>query len=396
MLLTSNQPYYKMTNIAFIDDDRNLLDGFIALLELEDNSWKFTSYTDPIEARNDILLGGIDLVITDFNMPGLNGMDLLKHIKIFMKDDAPEFIIITGMDNPDLKIMALDLNAADLLNKPVSKNELVARIRNAIRLKEKNEHIKAQNKMLESQLCQAQKMELVGMMTAGITHDFKNIMSVIMSYNQLLEANYYDNKNILQITEKVQKISEHGIKMLRQILDFVKDRGEITETICLNSFIQESINLIKASISKKISIAYSLPSENLNVFLERTHLFQILMNLVLNAAQAIGADNGHIEIILEKTTTEDGPFAHFKIIDNGAGMDAGIQRDLLKNIHSLKKSKDGTGLGLSVVQRLIDDNKGLFAIESAKGLGSKFSVYLPISKSIYEQESEMLNANIQY
>ncbi len=177
-----------MINIAFVDDEKNILDGIIILLEYESTDWKMTSFTDPLEARKEILRQKFDIVITDVSMPGLNGLELLKQCKSALQDNAPEFIVITGVDDRDLKKKALDQDAADLLSKPIQKDELVARIRNAIRLKEKNEKIKKQNKLLENQLYQAQKMELVGLMTAGIAHDFNNILTGIIGNLSLLKS----------------------------------------------------------------------------------------------------------------------------------------------------------------------------------------------------------------
>jgi signal transduction histidine kinase len=369
-----------MINIAFIDDDRNILDGILTLLEYESAEWNLFSYTDPLEARRYILSGNFDIVVTDVSMPGLNGLELLYQTKAFLKDEAPEFIIITGMEDHDLKKAALDLDATDLMTKPVSKDELIARIHNAIRFIQKNEKIKKQNEELENQLYQARKMELVGMMTAGLAHDFNNIMAVIVSYTQLLESTWKHNKNIAETTNKIQKISDHGIKMLRQILDFVKGNKRIVENICLNNFIQDSINLIRASITKKINIDYKIANENIYVTIESTQLFQILMNLVLNAAHAIGQRKGNITIILKTLETEDGAYALLKLVDDGPGMDTDFRINLLKNIKAVKKSKDGTGLGLSIVQRLVNINNGMLSIESTKGVGSEFTVLLPRTK----------------
>lgn len=365
-----------MINIAFVDDDKNILDGIVVLLEYESKNWKMTSFSNPLEAREEILKQRFDIVITDVSMPGLNGLELLKQSKEALKDDSPEFIVITGVDDRNLKKKALDNDAADLLNKPVQKDELVARIQNAIRMKEKNEQIKKQNELLESQLYQSQKMELIGLMTAGIAHDFNNILTVIVSYNQLLRLSDSENKKIKSTTDKIQKVSDHGIRLLKQILDFVKNKNRIVEKICLNTFIGDSINLLRASIKKKISIQYDICDEDIYICIDRTQLFQILMNIALNAAHAIGDHNGTIKIILNKSQNEN--FAVLTITDNGPGMDKKFKENLLNNIQSIKQSTNGSGLGLSIVQRLVNKYSGELTIHSKKGKGSEFGIHLPL------------------
>lgn len=369
-----------MIHIAFVDDDKNILDGIVVLLECESADWKMSSYTDPLQARHDILQQKFDIVITDVSMPGLNGIELLKQTKAALKDASPEFIVITGVEDSDLKKKALDNDATDLLSKPVQKDELVARIFNAIRIKEKNEKIKDQNKQLENQLYQAQKMELVGLMTAGIAHDFNNILAVIVSYNELLRLSDSENKKLMATTDKIQKVSDHGIKMLRQILNFVKSSDRIVEKVCLNTFIGDSINLLRASIKRTINIRYDICEEDIYIYIDRTQLFQILMNIALNAAHAIGSKNGIINILLDKITDEDGEYAILKITDDGPGMDTKFKENLLTNIHSVKQSKDGTGLGLAIVQRLINRYSGRLTINSEKGKGSEFGILLPTEK----------------
>ncbi len=382
-----------MVNIAFVDDDKNILDGIVVLLEYESTDWHMSSYTDPVEARKDILNQKFDIVITDVSMPVLNGLDLLKQTKKALKDYAPEFIIITGVEDRDLKKKALDYDATDLLNKPIQKDELVARIRNAVRIKEKNDKIKRQNELLENQLYQAQKMELIGLMTAGVAHDFNNILAVIVSYNQLLRSSNAENKKILATTDKIQKVSDHGIKLLRQILNFVKNSEPFVEKVCLNTFIADAIDLLRASIKKKIKIQYDICDEDIYIWIDRTQLFQILMNIALNAAAAIGINKGLIRIILNNTEVENRDFALLMITDDGPGMDTKLKENLRSNIQSLKKSKSGSGLGLAIVQRLVNKYAGKLIINSEKGKGSEFGIYLPIEKqpSIVRDTKELLS-----
>ena len=137
------------TKILFLDDEKYVLNGIQRLIRNELKAWDVLFLTDSIQARDKILKEKFDVVVTDIRMPELDGLSLLREIKHVSGFNSPEFIIVTGLGDEDLKQKALNLDAADLMNKPIQKEELLARIRNAIRLKKSKDEVLEKNKLLE-------------------------------------------------------------------------------------------------------------------------------------------------------------------------------------------------------------------------------------------------------
>jgi signal transduction histidine kinase len=365
----------KKVKILFVDDEQNILNGIKRLLRHQRDEWELVFFTNVQYAKEKILDSNFDIVVSDIKMPGMSGLELLENVKLKLKEKSPEFIIITGIEDKELKRAALNLDATDLLNKPIQKEDLLARLNNAIRLKSFKDKICAQNELLEQQLIQSQKMEVVGLMTSGVAHDFNNILSVISNYSQLLKMLAKDNPAIEARTEKIQTASGHGQKIIQQLLNFVKKKDTDFEKINLNTLINESIELLRTTLSKKVDIQFQQPQNNHEIMADHTQIFQIIMNLCLNATKAMN-NEGIISIRLNKEHNELNKIIMLEIADNGPGMDASI----IENLSSIKTSRDGTGLGLTIVQRIIKNHAGKLSIKSEPGAGTTFTIMFPIIK----------------
>ncbi len=365
--------YKKKAKILFIDDDQYVLDGIKRSLHNTGDHWEISYMNDVNNAYKSILHSEYDIVVSDIKMPTMTGLELLEKIKSELKEKGPEFIIITGIEDKELKRAALNLDATDLLNKPIQKEDLLARLNNAIRLKSFKDKICAQNELLEEQLIQSQKMEVVGLMTSGVAHDFNNILSVISNYSQLLKMLAEDNPAIKTRTEKIQTASGHGQKIIQQLLNFVKKKDTSFEKVNLDILVGESIDLLKSTLSKKVSIQFHRLQNNYEIMADHTQIFQIIMNLCLNAAKAMDND-GTISIRLDKESINAENVVVLEIADNGPGMDT----TFIENISSIKTSTNGTGLGLTIVQRIIKNHAGTLSIKSKKDKGTTFTIVFPI------------------
>jgi signal transduction histidine kinase len=370
--MASNNRFREKAKIIFIDDDQNILDGIKRSLHNNREQWEISYMSDVNAACQSILHSDFDIVVSDIKMPAMTGLELLEKIKSELKEKRPEFIIITGIEDKELKRAALNLDATDLLNKPIQKEDLLARLNNAIRLKSFKDKICAQNELLEQQLIQSQKMEVVGLMTSGIAHDFNNILSVISNYSQLLKMLAKDNPNIEKRTEKIQEASGHGQKIIQQLLNFVKKKNTVFEKINLNTIINDSIELLKTTLSKKVSIQFYQPQNNHEIMADQTQIFQVIMNLCLNAAKAMDHE-GNISIRLNKENSDLKETIVLEIADNGPGIDTSI----IKSLSSIKTSEGGTGLGLTIVQRIIKNHSGKLNIKSEPGIGTTFTIIFP-------------------
>ncbi len=374
--------------ILFLDDEQHVLDGIKRKIRKDINRWDVRFVSDSLQAKEMILQGIFDVVISDIRMPGIDGISLLKTVKQTSGINSPEFIILTGEGDTGLKRRALDLDAADLLNKPVQKEDLLARINNALRLKQAKDEVLKKNKLLEAQLFQSQKMETIGMMAAGAAHDFNNVLAAILTSLELAEIKYDADSAFIKDVKKIQKVAEHGKQITEQILKFVKKKKMAPEAVHLNKLIDEVVEVVRISVPGMIDIKWQNAGKNIVIQADYTQVFQMVMNLCLNASKAMQG-SGVISIALsqEKITEEifflgktvkQEQYACIAVADNGPGMDAGLIRNLQENPVSVKSSKSGTGLGLSIVARALINHFGFFRINSSKTKGTEFKLFLPL------------------
>jgi len=373
--------------ILFLDDEQHVLDGIKRKIRNELSKWDVQFLNDSLQAKELILQEIFDVVICDIRMPGLDGISLLKTIKQTSGINSPEFIVLTGEGDTGLKRRALDLDAADLLNKPVQKEDLLARINNVLRLKQAKDEVLKKNKLLEAQLFQSQKMETIGMLAAGAAHDFNNVLAAILTSLDVAEIKYDADSAIIKDIKKIQKVAEHGKQITEQILKFVKKKKMTLEAVYLNKLIDEVVEIVRISVPRMVDIIWQNTGNDIVIQADYTQVFQMVLNLCLNASKAIQG-SGVISVVLsqEKNSqkikflgkeVKKGKYACIVVADNGPGMEAGLIRNLQENPVSVKPSKSGTGLGLSIVARTLINHSGFFLINSSKTKGTEFKLFLP-------------------
>jgi len=377
--------------ILFVDDEENILRALKRQLLDHNHKWQMTFINDPVEANRIMHIEKFDAAVLDIKMAQLSGLELLEMIKA---DDAIkdiQVIILTGHGDDSLKRQALELGATDLLNKPINKEDLVARLSNVLQIKAYQDELQERNKDLRQQLIQSQKMELVGILSAGVVHDLKNILSIIGGYSQMISFQFSDNKEIKEPIDKVQDAADRAKNIMWQILRFSQP-GDQTETIVnLSDIINESRFFFKSTLKSDIVLKWSRPKSNNYIKMSESQVHQLLMNLVINAGQAIEG-KGVIEIELsvaeanEMESVKDkmdisGTYAKIVVSDTGPGMDNKTLDKIFDTHFSTKGSMGGSGLGLTVVKRIVEDNCGFIVVESTVGDGTKFIIFLPSTEN---------------
>ena len=248
-------------------------------------------------------------------------------------------------------------------------------------------------KKVEKKYLRAQKMETVGLLTGGIAHDFNNILAGLFSYVELIEKN--SEKNNKEYIKKVKKILNQAKDLVNQILLFSSEKSVKKEVITLEKVIKNALSIAKHSIPKSIDLNYKKRnSKELKLFAEENMLIQIILNLILNARDAIEEEqNGFIEIRTDKRyidskkkksygVKKEGKYALLKVIDNGKGIPQKIVDNIFDPFFTTKNkdNKKGTGLGLAIVYERINNLGGSISVESEKNEGTTFTIYLPLSK----------------
>jgi signal transduction histidine kinase/CheY-like chemotaxis protein len=247
-------------------------------------------------------------------------------------------------------------------------------------------------KHMELQLIHAQKMETIGELAGGVAHDFNNILTGITGNICMLKYTSDEDKRIHYI-ETLENISDRARDLIQQMLVFTKRHEGKPEHITLNQVVREVIDMSVKSIPKNITIDYNSNGKDFWVFIDHTHLTQVLLNLVVNAKDALGdRQDGMISITMNQVHIDKeskrqyllgsiGKYGRIDVKANGAGMNQEILPKIFDPFFSTKqKGPDkGTGLGLSIAYNIIKNSGGSIQVSSCEGKGSTFSVLLPIS-----------------
>jgi PAS domain S-box-containing protein len=243
-------------------------------------------------------------------------------------------------------------------------------------------------KRAEEKMLQAAKLESLGVLAGGIAHDFNNLLVGIMGSASLLEDYVAGDAAALELVKSLQLSSERAAKLTRQMLAYSGRGRSFVESLDLSEQVRQIVSLIEASIPKGIDVRLTL-AERPIIEADASQIQQIVMNLAINAAEAIGPEGGwvavatSIESVDEGTvadfgvggTLEPGPYVALAVADNGSGMDAETQSKIFDPFFTTKFT--GRGLGLAAVSGIVRGHRGAIKVESAPGKGASFQVWLP-------------------
>ena len=262
-----------------------------------------------------------------------------------------------------------------------------------------------ERKRIEQQLIQSQKMDTIGRLSAGVAHDFNNILSAITDFSNLIMSQLDVNNPISGQIEEIKKASDWGTSLARQLLAFSRKQVIQPKIVDLNSILLQRKEMLQYLIGKDIEMDLFLQPETGHVKADPGQIEQVVMNLIVNARDAM-PDGGKLTIKTEKLTLTEkdcefdpkaypGEFACLTVNDTGAGIDDTIIPQIFDPFFTTKKSGEGTGLGLSTVYGIVKQHNGWIDIDSEPGKGSTFRVYLPTNNIIARlQESPENNERI--
>ncbi len=376
--------------ILLVDDESFTLHTLRRMLMEFRHEWDVQEQSDPFAALEMLKTEPFDAAVVDVMMPGLNGLDLLKELQADPLGSRVQVIILTGLEDQDLKRQALDLGATDLLNKPIERENLIARLRNAIRIKDYADELLQANEDLQVQLIQSQKVELVGVLSAGVVHDLKNIMSIIGGYSYILSTLAADNQEILDPLSKIKDAVSNASKVMLQILSFSKPEQASREQTNLSELIEHNMPLFKPLLTKGVKVHWLKPERDLIISGVEGQLTQVLMNLIINAGQAM-EHRGELMVEAGEARLDDGQierlrlhserdYAVISITDTGPGMDEETAANIFQPHFTTKGAKGGFGLGLMVVKWIVENNQGAIEVDSQIGRGTTFRLYFPIEQ----------------
>ncbi len=240
---------------------------------------------------------------------------------------------------------------------------------------------------LRSQLEQAQRIESIGTLAGGVAHDFNNLLMGIQGNVSLLLMKLGSGSNLRQYVEAIQDCVESGASLTSQLLGFARGGKYNVRPIDLNEVIENSLRLFGRT-HRSITISKDLQQDLWTVEADRSQIEQVLMNIYVNAWQAI-EDTGQISINSTNVSlgpdgvrgygVEPGRYVEIRIKDTGKGMPEEVRKRIFEPFFTTKQMGRGTGLGLASVFGIVKNHKGFIKVKSSPGRGSEFIIYLPAS-----------------
>jgi len=250
-----------------------------------------------------------------------------------------------------------------------------------------------QNK-LENQLHQAQKMEAVGALAGGIAHDFNNLLTAIQGHISIIQLKTDLEPFLEKKFSRIEKIIARGANLTKQLLGFARGGKYQIEALDLNQVISDSIELF-ARTHKELTINTSLAHDLKRIEADHGQIDQVLLNLYVNAWQAMQSNQQGIKLTIETCNFEvdklhhleltPGNYVRVSISDNGCGMNSETLKRIFEPFFSTKQRGQGTGLGLSSVYGIIKNHSGTITVYSEEEIGTTFNIFLPaITKAAKE------------
>lgn len=271
-------------------------------------------------------------------------------------------------------------------------------------------HAESERKSLEEQLIQSQKLESLGTLAGGIAHDFNNVLSMIMMSAETLNFMADDNSELKKYAELISSSAERGAGIAKQLLLFARSEKVELQPISLTHIINGVIELIRHSFPKTIEIKTDYHATNGIILGNSGHLQQVIMNLAINARDAMISSDRNFGTLTFRTKTlnnSDMPekFSHLdyskyvrlSIEDTGKGMSEEVIQRIFEPFFTTKSRGKGTGLGLSIVHGIMQSHHGLINVNSTIDVGTVFELYFPAVEQeeiVEEHDYSTLKSNL--
>jgi len=321
-----------------------------------------------------------DLILSDYRLPGFTGMEALE-IARTSTPDVP-FIFISGLMGEEKAIESLRNGATDYVLKDRLKH-LVPAVRRA--LLEAKEHLL--NRELQQRLLEASRLQTVSTLSTGISHDFNNILTIILGHSSLLKIEHEKTERIFEISDTISNAARRAADIIQQLMAFAQKSESNAVVTDINRRVREIINQLRGTLPDKIDIHFEPAKELPHIPMDRSQLEMILINLVTNALDSM-PDGGTInvatslvpvsEVAHSLPKNEADSFICLRVADTGKGMDSITREHIFEPFYTTKERAHATGLGLPAVYGLMQALNGWIDVVSEPGQGTTMSLFFPV------------------
>jgi signal transduction histidine kinase/ActR/RegA family two-component response regulator len=245
-----------------------------------------------------------------------------------------------------------------------------------------------EQKKLEKQLWQSQKMESIGTLAGGIAHEFNNILNIIKGYTLLIRQSPSVNENVTEKVNVIEETVERGAHGVRQLLTLARRTESCLVLSNPNDLVSELSKLLKQTFPKTIDVTLELDAKLPSLWVDPNQINQALLNLSVNARDAM-AGGGKLTLktlLAEGSKVQDpaataGSYACIEVKDTGSGMDEAVRNRIFEPFFTTKRVDKGSGLGLAIVYGIVKNNNGFIDVDSEVGRGTSFRLYFPMTRS---------------
>ncbi len=379
----------KSLKVLIVEDNED--DAMLSMMELRRAGFALDATrvdTRPAMVRA-LETGHWDLVISDFSMPEFSAPEAFRVAKE-CGSDAP-FIIVSGTVGEDVAVDAMRAGVHDYVLKG-SLARLVPAVERELReAAQRAEKRKVEERLVLSDrmLQQAQKMEAVGRLAAGVAHDFNNILSVILSYSDMLLADQVPPERMKDDVEEIHNAALRAADLTRQLLTFSRQQVVAPRVLNLNEIVASLDKMLRRLVGELVEVKVVTSPDLGRVRADPGQIEQVILNLVVNARDAMPSGGRVVietaNVDLDETYAASHPHAKagshvmLSVTDTGTGMSRETQAKVFEPFFTTKEKGKGTGLGLAMVFGIVRQSGGTIWLHSEQGHGTTFKIFLPRS-----------------
>ncbi|HVR76550.1 MAG TPA: response regulator [Planctomycetota bacterium] len=368
----------KSPRILLVEDNRDILRATQRILAAR--NYEILTAMDGEAALEIARKERPDVILLDIMIPKLDGLEVCRQIKMDPRTSGTMILLVTGRATVDNRVQGLDAGADDYIPKPFHIPELLARVRSALRIKRLTDDLAERNQQLlksQADLVQSEKMASIGFLASGIAHEFNNIMAGISGYAQLARKNPKFKDMLIEVALTQ---TERALDLTRSLSTYNRPPSQEQSESDVVEVLESALCLVANEVeTSSVQIVKEFTSRPL-VHVLAAELQEVILNLVINAIQAIRPNQGTIHIRVG--TDADSKSCLIEVSDTGVGIPAENLRKIFDPFFTTKGAlgggrHTGTGLGLTVSYNVIKSHSGRIDVESVVGKGTTFRVTLP-------------------
>ena len=357
--------------LALVEDNTDLL-AFLS--QGLGHYYRVTPYAESARAVQGILADPPDLVVSDIMMPGIDGIAVARQLRADPRTAEVPVVLLSAREEVEAKLAGFEAGADDYVQKPFELPELRARIEIHLRLRAQARELRDaldQLKKAESSLVQSEKMVALGRMVAGVAHEMNNPLHFLRGNIGLLRRRASADASAGPLFADIEESLERMTAVTRQLLLFGrKQSGDRSTAVKLSEVVPLVVKMMAPQTPQGVIIVQQIDGEQVRA--NPQDLFQIVLNIVHNAVQAVDPQNGQVKIAASRA----GDRIELRVADNGCGIAKENLSRIFDPFFTTKPPGSGTGLGLSIVQELVAAQEGTVKVESEQGRGTTVAVLL--------------------